>query len=406
MRKYEIQEVAIEEQEKRHKREMCEIERKFILSKDQLKKDMSSKLLQLSTEFHDATELRIAATTHRVIRENIAVNNELDVLLNNQQRLYGENTNLKTRDGMLRNHNELLLKENKIALAKVRVQIKLIERLTDDHQYMVNQLNKYKFFENEVIASRNKIQELNDKIKHSEFTKRILEQNLHHVRCDRTLIKTEFLYLEQENNRLLELMLEAVSAIKESLTVRTQSEMALKIGKRENLLNYLLLLLNKAKEKKMKVPSLDSVSLFEATYAKGDLGFVPKPVELRSSPPVRRHMDTQTGLSFEEYVATGEIAKEQMLYTEDDESSEYLVSELEGEGELAEEEPRKSLLFFDEQEVVDEESEEGVLVVEEEEELPTKQTKGEFEEGRASETQEGEEVEEEYTEGEESEASP
>ncbi|XP_023026822.2 cilia- and flagella-associated protein 157 [Leptinotarsa decemlineata] len=355
MKKFETQETLLETQEKRHKRELYEIERKFIISKDQLKKEMEARLLQLSTDFHDATELRIAATTHRVIRENITVNNELDVLLANQQRLYNENSSIKKRDTNLRQQCELLEQEKKKALGKVRVQLRIISRLTDDHKFMSDQLEKLKKYEVEVLNSRTENRKLNETILQLEYKVKVLEQNLHHVRCDRTSVETDFLYLKEENDRLSEVLMEAESCIKEALTVRTESDQSLKASKRENLLNSLFTLLNKAKKQKIRRPSLETVDLVEATYMRGDLGFVPKPVELRSTVPTKRHIDSQTGASFEEYLATGKIASFKNLYTEDGEEEVEEETERGIEEEVVEEE-KESVLFFDETEVADEET--------------------------------------------------
>lgn len=357
MKKFEDQENAMETQEKKHKRELYDIERKFIISKDELKKDMEARLLQLSTEFHDATELRIAATTHRVIRENIAVNNELDMLLESQNRLYNENLTIKKRDTTLKQQTELHEAEKKKALAKVKVQLKVIKKLTDDHDFLSEKLEKYKNYELEVYKTRREMKEVNDIIQQLEHQKKILEQNIHHVRCDRTSIQTDYLYVRDENERLNEILMEAVSYIKEALTVRSESDQSLKTTKRENLLNSLLALLSKAKDQKIRRPSTQTISSFDATYVQGDLGFVPKPVELRSFVPTKRTMESQTGESFEEFVTFGFIAPTKLLYSESRSSEE--VQEILEEEELLVEEHSESVLFFDESEVEEEESDQS-----------------------------------------------
>lgn len=363
MKKFEEQEKKMEVQEKRHAREMYEIERKFIISKDKLKKDMEARLLQLSTEFHDASELRIAATTHRVIRENIAVNNELDNMLRMHQKLYKDYNNIKANKITLKQDAELHDEEKKKALAKVLVQGKIIEKITSNNEFMKHELTKYKKYETEIRETRRANNEKQSQIEKLDFKIRLLEQNLQKMKCDNYSLQTEVSYLRAENVRLDDVLLEGVSCIKEALTIKTESDTSIKYSRRESMLNVLFSLLCKGHERRIKQPSLDTISSTDATYALGDLGFVPQPVQPRPVAKTLRNISSQVGESFEEFLMEDlnkTIVKKSYADKSDSElymSSEEDVALSQYEVETKEEQKKPSVLFFDEQEAPVEESE-------------------------------------------------
>lgn len=308
MRKFDEQNKAMNEQEMRHKRELYEIERKFIVGKDKLKKEMEARLLQLSTEFQDATEIRIAATTHRVIRENIAINNELELMLQTHHNLVGENDKLKNKDRHFRLHAELHEAETRKSLYKNKIQFNVIEKLTEEHEQLRNHLLKYADGEKEIIRISRDLKEAKQTNINLNLNMRILEQNLHHSRCDRTSLETELLYLRDEYNRLSDILFQSVIAIQDTLDMKLdmnegrEIEEGEALAKRENLLQTLLKIMSRATEERPRKPSLESVDSMSATYKRGDLGFVPKAVELRSKMPTKTAKTTQIDESFEEYV--------------------------------------------------------------------------------------------------------
>lgn len=352
MKKYEIQEAAMEEQEIRHKREVYNIEKKFIIGKDKLKKEMETRLLQLSTEFQDATNLRIAATTHRVIRENIAINNELDVILETHHRLQTENEKLKERDKILRMETELHDGEKKKALAKSQVQYKLIDKLTHEHEDLNKKLEQYKGMEMDVIKHARMLRHANEAITNLNHKVRILEQNLHASRCDRNSIKTELNYQREESERLTDILVEAVVSIQAALKIRDSTDDLNIIFKRETLLHNLLALMSKVHDQKLRQPSMESIGSFAGMYMKGDLGFVPKPVELRSAIPTKRNMESQVGSSFEDFIdnksdTLAERLKEFLGEEEEELGDEQSLSSGEMEELTVQEE--ESQVFFDDE---------------------------------------------------------
>lgn len=303
MRRYEIQEKAIEDQELRHKREMYEAERKFIIGKDKLKKEMEARLLQLSLEFQDATDTRIASTTHRVIRENIAVNNELQLMLSTQTKLQEENAKLKASQRTARQEKELHEVEKNKALSKARIQYGIIDRLTKDHKVMTQRVETYKIMEEECRKTRCKLFDAESEIKHLQYTQKLLEQNLHSSRAERTSLTTELNYYKEDFANLTTVVQQAIMSIKVAMKVVSdkESEPSLSLSKRENLLTNLLAILSKGTiEDKNRRPSLESVPSFSAMYMKGDLGFVPKPVEIRTQLKSKKNVESQVGSSIDD----------------------------------------------------------------------------------------------------------
>ncbi|KAL1506428.1 hypothetical protein ABEB36_005799 [Hypothenemus hampei] len=360
LKKFEEQEKNMEVQEKRHQREMYEIERKFIISKDKLKTDMEARLLQLSTEFHDASDLRILATTHRIIRENISVNNELNTMLNVHQKLYRDFSHLKTKGVTLRQEAELHEAEKKMALSKVTLQSKIIDKITSNNEYLKKELARYKKYEIEAREVRNEIKKEKDTNSQLKFKVGLLEQNLHKLKCDNNSLKTDLLYLKTENERLDDILMEGVTCIKEALTIKSESDTSIKSSKRESLLNTLFVLLSKSHERKVKKPSLETVTSAEVTYALGDLGFVPKPIEPRPIAKTYRNISSQVGESFEEFLKYGVVIKRNVTGSYTETELDLNIDELEHENlenQTVLEEQKPSVLFFDDQNVSEVESE-------------------------------------------------
>lgn len=88
--KFEEKEKLMGEEEISHKRRLYENSRKFVIAKDALQKNMETKLFELSTEFQEITEKAIPPSMHRVTRENIAIDNELNLMIRQHQKMYNE----------------------------------------------------------------------------------------------------------------------------------------------------------------------------------------------------------------------------------------------------------------------------------------------------------------------------
>lgn len=277
MAQFEAQEANYASQELHYKKILHETEKKFIVSKDNLKKELESRLLKLAQDFQDATEIRIASSTHRVIRENIAVNNELREVLSIQASLSDQNTSLKERERSARLALQLAEEQRDTAMEKSLVQLNLIQRLSKEHLAMKDKITLIRKAEFDFATQARQIEKLTTEISKMGLKVRILEQNLHVSLCEKSELKMSSLEAKGESDRLKDVIVSASLAVKGAIKISDcplDDSEAEKDAARRNLLKRLLDLLSVPGY--VRARSLSTVPSAAAVYRRGDLGFVPK----------------------------------------------------------------------------------------------------------------------------------
>lgn len=283
MKKFEKQEQDFKDQELKYKRIIYDAEKKFVIGKDKLKKEMEARLLQLAQDFQDATELRIAASTHRVIRENIAINNELDNLLSTQAKVSEQNEKYKESERAARVAMESAEEERDKAINKSVVQLKVIDQLTAAFQEMKKEraLMDKRVYDFDKMQA--KLQKLTKENSDLSMQVRILEQNLHARMTDQTRTSMQANKAETESIKLKKILKQAAIAVQAGIKLGEWATVDPKreIEDRQILLSRLLEIITQYREIQ-RAESVDTLASFGKIYEEGDLGFVPKPTAKKS----------------------------------------------------------------------------------------------------------------------------
>lgn len=203
MAKFDQQESHLKEQSRRHKEILYEMERKQVIDKDRLKKEVENKLLELSNEFAKSNEIRISAHVQRLVRENIALNNELDRMMFSQRRLQTENEVIQKQGSGRQALTATVMSENATLIKTCDSQLEIIKKLTRECETL-NQ-EKMILMEQNRLKENTLSEEHGAQIELKEFRRKfhILEQNVHFlkVECDSHLMKLQS--LQHEKDRLL-----------------------------------------------------------------------------------------------------------------------------------------------------------------------------------------------------------
>uniref|UniRef100_A0A182R148 CUB domain-containing protein n=1 Tax=Anopheles farauti TaxID=69004 RepID=A0A182R148_9DIPT len=278
MAKFDAQDSELKEQNKRHKSTLYEMERKVILDKDRLRKDVENKLLQLSTEFTKSSEIRVAAHTQRLVRENIALNNEMDRMINTQERLQKQFTELRKQNTELRNQADIDIVEKQRLMQTCQERLETIKQLTDQFEAVLHkngELNAFRLrageLEDENKATRKDYNQLRQKV-------RVLEQYVHYINSDRQALRSESEHHRKEFERISDILKTVRYTVRSAFKgEEDDSDLPYQEIKRKRLIADLLNTLNELEMQSRVEQSVETIvaSLTEL-YDQGDLGVIPR----------------------------------------------------------------------------------------------------------------------------------
>lgn len=270
------QESDLKEQSQRHKEILQEMERKQIVDKNTLKNDVENKLLELSSEFTKASEVRISAHVQRLVRENIALNNELDRIMFTHRRLQNEMKSMKDRDKERNDATATYRSENRHLIRTCDTQIEIIKRLTTECEKMklTNQvlMDAARMKENAEQRELKAVKELDE---YKAKTK-LLEQHVHAIRTECSKHKVIVQEHMDEAERLANVLTQIKYTVKSACRGQNNpdDDPRFREAQRKNLLSELLgifLTVNEPLPKK----SFDTIESINDMYNKGDLGMTP-----------------------------------------------------------------------------------------------------------------------------------
>lgn len=278
--KFDAQETELKEQHKRHKAILYEMERKVILDKDLLRKEVENRLLQLSTEFTKCNEIRVAAHTQRLVRENIALNNEMDRVMFTIERLRREMDTMKRKHEDSKIKSQSLEMENSRLVRTAQGHLKIIEQLTDAYESLELKhamlSNVHKQFETATV----RLKDADVNLRRSMHKLHLMEQHVHAINTQRSALTADIVLKHQQMDHVQDVLNKVKNTIMSALkAVDADSDSAdveFSMAQRETLLGDLLNILNELENMPTERPSMETIEASGYVYLQGDLGILPK----------------------------------------------------------------------------------------------------------------------------------
>lgn len=131
MSKFEQMELNLKKQADDHREHIYQLERKQVVDKDRLKKEMILRVNTVAAEFRKVSNKQMAETTKRTIHENVNFNSQLAKMSEKTIEMISENDELKDKDRKQNQNVEILEYNEKELMKKNAANQKVIKMLTE-----------------------------------------------------------------------------------------------------------------------------------------------------------------------------------------------------------------------------------------------------------------------------------
>jgi len=255
MAKFAMMEEELAKKDTDHKEHLYTLEKKAVMDKDRLKKEMILRVNQVAAEFRKVSNKQMAETTKRTIRENVSINAQLAKMSDKTIELIQENDDLKEKEKKMKQQIDMLETNEKELAKKNHSNMKVIRMMTDkcrNQEAMIAEFEmreqEYQELETEADILRQQVHATRDELQEMSHDNELLE--------DKT--KNLGQAFEKEVTarvKIEEIFKKASTSLQEALTSTSPDEEDLdedrkisNLQKRDHMLENLLLILNSAAE--------------------------------------------------------------------------------------------------------------------------------------------------------------
>lgn len=251
-KKFAELEATLKQKDVDHDKEIYDLERKAVIEKDRLKKEMVNRVNNVAAEFRKVSNKQMAETTKRTIRENVSIQAQLQKMSDKTMELIKENDEQKAHAKKQKQQIEMLETNEKELIKKNHSNQKLIRMLTEkcfNQENLIGELEsiqtQYIDVKAELDLTAQQVESQREEIQDFAKENELLEEDIKKVREECAAEKKNRLKLEKLINDVamsLRIALRKTSPDEEPEGDGIMNE----IERRDNMLENLLILLNSA----------------------------------------------------------------------------------------------------------------------------------------------------------------